>query len=175
MGAPFSRTSATVNANTGTLKHRAQLITGHVAAQQVESIFRLLMGTTATAVALLSFDLAHAADAPPPLSPLASLRSIQVRDGFTVELVAAEPLVMDPISLDWGSDGRLWVVEMADYPLGMDGKGKPGGRVRFLEDTDHDGKYDKSTLFLDGLSYPSSVMVWREGILVSMCARHLLR
>ena len=49
----------------------------------------------------------------------------------------------DPIAFDWGADGRLWVVEMGDYPLGVDGKGKPGGQVRILEDTDNDGRYDK--------------------------------
>ena len=67
-------------------------------------------------------------------SPQASLKSIRVAPGFTVELVAAEPLVKDPIAFDWGADGKLWVVEMGDYPLGIDGKGKPGGVVRFLED-----------------------------------------
>ena len=69
-------------------------------------------------------------------SPEASLRSIRVEPGFTVELVATEPLVNDPIAFDWGADGRLWVVEMGDYPLGADGKGKPGGVVRILEDTE---------------------------------------
>ncbi len=51
-------------------------------------------------------------------SPEASLRSIRVEPGFTVELAAAEPLVKDPIAFDWGADGRLWVVEMGDYPAG---------------------------------------------------------
>jgi hypothetical protein len=74
-----------------------------------------------------------------PLEPLASLAKIHVRDGYGVELVASEPLTMDPVAIDWSSDGRLWVVEMADYPLGMDGKGAPGGRVRVLEDTNDDG------------------------------------
>ena len=64
--------------------------------------------------------------------PSAISKSIQVPEGFRVELVAAEPLVMDPIAIDWGVDGKLWVVEMADYPLGLDDQGKPGGRVRFL-------------------------------------------
>jgi putative membrane-bound dehydrogenase-like protein len=106
-------------------------------------------------------------DEPIAKSPDASLRSIQVRDGFTVELVAAEPLVMDPIALDWGSDGKLWVVEMGDYPLDSVDQGKAGGRVRVLEDTDNDGKYDKSTVFLDNLVYPTGVTVWHKGILVS--------
>ena len=86
--------------------------------------------------------------------------------GFEVSLVAAEPLVMDPVAFDWGPDGKLWVAEMADYPTGIDGKGTPGGRVRFLEDTNGDGRYDKSTVFLDGLAYPNSVMAWRDGVLV---------
>ena len=49
-------------------------------------------------------------------SPEASLRSIRVEPGFTVELAATEPLVKDPIAFDWGADGRLWVLEMGDYP-----------------------------------------------------------
>ena len=107
-------------------------------------------------------------DTPPgPRDPQSSLRSMQPRPGFSVELVAAEPLVMDPVSFDWGDDGRLWVVEMADYPLGMDDAGEPGGRVRFLQDSDGDGKYDKSTLFLEGLPFPTSVMAWRDGVLIT--------
>ena len=104
---------------------------------------------------------------PGPKSPEASLKCMQVRPGFTVELVAAEPLVMDPVAFAWGPDGKFWVVEMTDYPLGIDGNGKHGGRVRFLEDTDGDGKYDQSTLFLDGLGYPNGVWPWRKGVLIS--------
>ena len=102
-------------------------------------------------------------------TPTASLRSIRVEPGFTVELAATEPLVKDPIGFEWGADGKLWVVEMGDYPLGVDGKGKPGGVVRFLEDLDGDGRYDKQTTFLDGLGFPTGVMPWREGVLVA-CA-----
>lgn len=102
-----------------------------------------------------------------PKSPEAALASMQVRPGFTVELVAAEPLVMDPVNFDWGPDGKFWVVEMGDYPLGGDGKGTPGGRVRYLEDIDGDGTYDKSTLFLDGLAYPDGVLAWRKGVIVA--------
>lgn len=103
---------------------------------------------------------------PKPLSLEESLKSFQTKPGLRIELVAAEPLVMDPINLDWGTDGKLWVVEMADYPLGVDGKGTPGGRVRFLEDRDGDGKYKTSTLFLDGLNFPTGVKAWRKGVIV---------
>ncbi len=115
--------------------------------------------------------IATAAAAPTPasqpLSPLDSLKKIHVRNGYGVELVAAEPLTMDPVAMDWDAAGRLWVVEMADYPLGMDGKGKPGGRVRVLEDTDGDGCYDKSTLFADGLNFPTGLLTWRDGVIVT--------
>src|ERR1051326_3932005 len=114
-----------------------------------------------------SFDKLLAGLQPPPLSPQESLRAIHVRPGFKVELVASEPLVQDPIAFEWGADGKLWVVEMGDYPLGTDGKGKSGGVVRFLEDTNNDGIYDKSTIFLDGLNFPNGVIPWRKGIIVS--------
>lgn len=104
---------------------------------------------------------------PPAKSPAESLAAITVPAGLEVELVAAEPKVMDPVDIAWGPDGKMWVVEMADYPDGMDGKGKPGGRIRFLESTKGDGMYDKSTLFADGLNYPTSVLPWRDGVLVS--------
>jgi putative membrane-bound dehydrogenase-like protein len=104
---------------------------------------------------------------PAAKSPQESLAALQVAEGFTVELVVSEPLVQDPVAFDWGADGRLWVVEMVDYPLGMDGKGKPGGIVRCLEDTNGDGHYDKSTVFLKGLNFPNGILPWRKGILVS--------
>jgi putative membrane-bound dehydrogenase-like protein len=103
----------------------------------------------------------------PPLSPDESLKKIHVREGFEVELMAAEPMVIDPVAFDWGPDGKLWVVEMIDYPLGMDGKWKPGGRVRVLEDTNDDGRYDRATVFLDGLAIPSGLLPWRSGVLVA--------
>ena len=106
-------------------------------------------------------------DMPPPKSPQQSLRTIRVPSQFKVELVATEPLVADPVAFDWGIDGSLWVVEMGDYPLGADGKGAPGGRVKHLLDTDGDGRYDKADLFLDKIPFPNGIKVWKKGILVT--------
>ena len=132
---------------------------------------RALTGDEATALYLASGNPVAAAPVPQPdspaLSPAESMKVTHVREGFELQLVAAEPLVLDPVAIDWGIDGKLWVAEMADYPNGMDDKGKPGGRVRFLEDTDGDGRYDKSTLFLDGISFPNGVMAWGAGVLVT--------
>ena len=102
-----------------------------------------------------------------PLTPKQSMAAAHVAKGFKLQLVASEPLVRDPVAFDWGSDGKLWVAEMADYPLGINNKREQGGRIRVLEDRDRDGRYDHSTIFLDNLSFPAGVMPWRDGVLVA--------
>ncbi len=104
---------------------------------------------------------------PLPLGLAEGLRSIHVPDGFVVELMAAEPHVKDPVAFDWDTRGRLFVVEMADYPLGLNGKGQAGGRIRLLEDRDLDGRYDHSTLFAEGLNFPNGILTWRNGVIVT--------
>lgn len=107
------------------------------------------------------------ADGMGPTTPEESLRRMSVRPGYRVELAAAEPLVQDPVAMAWAPDGRLWVAEMGDYPLGMDGQGKRGGRVQVLTDHDGDGRYDEAKTFLDNLNFPNGVFPWRKGVLVS--------
>ena len=106
-------------------------------------------------------------DESPAKTPAEALASFQLVPGFKIELVASEPQIVDPVAFDWGPDGKLWVVEMRDYPLGMDGKGKPGGRIVFLEDTKGDGHYDSSTVFLDGIGFPNGIMTWGKGVLIT--------
>jgi putative membrane-bound dehydrogenase-like protein len=101
-----------------------------------------------------------------PLSPRQSEASLRTKPNLIAELVAAEPLVTSPVAIDWSADGRLWVAEMVDYPSGTKGDYKPGGRVKVLEDTDGDGRYDKATIFLDNIPFPTGVTVWRKGALV---------
>jgi len=104
---------------------------------------------------------------PPPKSPTEALASMRLAEGFQIELVASEPQVIDPVHLDWDDRGRLWVVEMRDYPLGLDGHGKPGGRVVVLQDDDGDGRMDRAVPFLTDLAFPTSVMPWGKGALVA--------
>ena len=102
-----------------------------------------------------------------PLSPQQSLRAIRTSGKFAVDLVAAEPLVSDPVAMAFGPDGKLWVAEMLDYPSGKSGKFEPGGRIRFLEDANGDGTFDRATTFLDGLPFPTGVIPWRKGVLIT--------
>lgn len=115
----------------------------------------------------LSMKRMIAFDMPPPKSPEEALACFRVREGFQVELVASEPVVIDPVALDWDSDGRLWVVEMRDYPLGMDGHGKPGGVVKVLDDVDAAGRYHRAVPFMESIPFPSSAMPWRNGALIA--------
>ena len=96
-----------------------------------------------------------------------ALKELHVPDGYRVELVASEPLISDPVAFDWDVYGHLWVVEMADYPMGMDHRGKPGGRVRRLEDRNNDGVYDHGTLIADGLNFPNGILCWQDGALIT--------
>jgi putative membrane-bound dehydrogenase-like protein len=102
-----------------------------------------------------------------PLSPADSLKALRLPPGFEAQIVAAEPLVLDPVAFDWDAQGRLWVVEMADYPLGLGDSGASGGRVRILEDRDADGTHDHSTLFAEGLNFPNGLITWRDGVIVT--------
>jgi len=104
---------------------------------------------------------------PRAMSPEESLRAMRVRPGFKVEMIASEPLIRSPVAFEWSADGRLWVVEMSDYPNGIDGQGKGSGRVQVLEDADGDGRYEKAATFLEGLSFPNGIYPWRKGVVIS--------
>lgn len=108
---------------------------------------------------------AIAADDPParPLSPQEAKATIRLADpGLTIGLVASEPDIHSPVAAAWDEDGRLYVAEMLDYPLG------PGsGKVRMLEDRDGDGRYERVTAFAEGLNFPNGVLPWNGGVLVT--------
>src|SRR4051812_4459663 len=86
-------------------------------------------------------------DAPPndPYSPQEAVSRISVPDGFTVELVASEPDIVNPIAMAFDDRGRIWVTESVEYPRKEAGIGRD--RVKVLEDTNGDGRADKVTVF----------------------------
>jgi len=103
---------------------------------------------------------------PRATTPEEALAALRPRPDLTVQLVASEPLILDPVAIEFGTDGRLWVVEMRDYPQGIDGKWKLGGRISVLADSDGDGRYDRSSVFMDDIPFPTGVLPWRNGALV---------
>ena len=105
----------------------------------------------------------------PVLSPWEALESFTVPEGFRVELVASEPLLGDPVEIEFDADGRLWVVEMRGYMPNIDGTNEtdPVGRIVVLEDDNGDGRMDRSTVFLDELVMPRALAVLKDGVLVA--------
>ncbi len=105
-------------------------------------------------------------DRPPgePLSPDEAVRRMTVPVGFTVELVAAEPDLVNPVAMCIDERGRYWVTESLEYPRREPGPGQD--RVKILEDTDGDGKVDKVTTFAEGLNIPSGIAVGYGGVWV---------
>ena len=103
----------------------------------------------------------------PVLPVVDALKAFKLAPGFVIEAFAAEPLVEKPVAMDIDPAGRFWVCEMLGYMPDIDGKGEdvPQGRIVVLEDTDHDGKADKRTVFLDKLLLPRAVAVYPDGIL----------
>lgn len=98
-----------------------------------------------------------------PLPPADAVKSFRLADGdLIIELIAAEPDVSSPVAIAWDEDGRLYVAEMIDYPLGP-----ASGRIRLLEDPDGKGRYRKATVFADKLPFPNSVLPCKGGVLVT--------
>lgn len=106
---------------------------------------------------------------PGPRSPQEEQATFQLADGFQIELVAAEPDVIDPVAMCFDARGRLFVCEMRGYPNGGVGTGpEKRGRIRCLIDTDGDGRYDRSTIFAEGLRFPMGIAPYRDGVLVAV-------
>lgn len=108
----------------------------------------------------------HAPAATPALSPEEAQRAFVVPPGFQVRLFAAEPEVVNPVAMTWDERGRLWVVELYEYPLGAK-PGEPGrDRIKILEDTDGDGRADKVTVWADGLNLATGILLGNGGAYV---------
>ena len=97
--------------------------------------------------------------------------SLQTRSGYKVQVIASEPLIADPVSARLDHKGRLWVVEMPDYPLGPDEGEVPSGRIKILKDRDQDGVFDQASIFADKLLFATGVQPYRDGAFVTMAGQ----
>ncbi len=112
----------------------------------------------------------------PPTAPAEAAATFRVLDGFRMELLVAEPFVSSPVAMTYDENGRAYVCEMRDYPYTNKAKHKPNqenptdepiGRIRLLDDIDGDGVFDKSTIFAEGMSWPTGVACWKGGVFVA--------
>ncbi|MGB0327518.1 MAG: DUF7133 domain-containing protein, partial [Akkermansiaceae bacterium] len=103
----------------------------------------------------------------PVLNPKEALASFKLHEDFELSTVVHEPNVQSPLALRFDEEGRMWVVEMRGYMLDADGTGEADmvGRISIHEDTNGDGVYDKSSVFLDGLNQPRSIAFYKGGVL----------
>ena len=108
-------------------------------------------------------------DESPPLTPEAALKTFYMPPGYSVELVASEPLIQDPVAFDWDTEGRLWAVEMPGFMADITASNErdPVGRVVVLSDANADGVMDRRTVFADGLVLARSLKVLDDGVLVA--------
>lgn len=108
----------------------------------------------------------HGQSQPPgkPLSPAEAIARMQVPEGFSVELVAAEPDIVNPVAMTFDERGRIWITESLEYPRLSEGPGKD--RIKVLEDTTGDGRADRITVFAEGLNIPSGIAVGYGGVWV---------
>ncbi len=101
----------------------------------------------------------------PAVEPTQAGATLDVEPGFRAVLAASEPLVADPVAMCFDERGRLFVVEMRGYSERRD---EHLGSVRLLEDPDGDGVFDRSTVFADGLNWPTAIICWDGGIFLGM-------
>ncbi|MFK8020493.1 MAG: hypothetical protein AB8B86_12030, partial [Pseudomonadales bacterium] len=111
-----------------------------------------------------SMDIPDAA----PLTPAQALQSFRMAPGMSIELVASEPLIGDPVAIEWDEFGRLYVVEMRGFMRDSHGvdETKPYGQVVRLSDRDGDGQMDSSEVFLEGLVNPRALAIVNEGVII---------
>ncbi len=128
--------------------------------------FQPILAAAAIAFAARAADAQHDPAKTPPLPPAEAEKKFTVPPGFEVRLFAAEPDVVNPVGMAWDERGRLWVLELYEYPLGAPKGAKPRDRVKILEDTDGDGRADKVKVFADGLNLATGLLLGHGGAFV---------
>ena len=126
----------------------------------------LLLSLTSVSLCQQKQVIPHRQDQLPndPYEPAEALKRMTVPEGFSVELVASEPSIINPIAMTFDDRGRIWVTESIEYPRKSAGPGRD--RVKVLEDTTGTGKFDKVTVFAEGLNIPTGVAVGHGGVWV---------
>lgn len=102
------------------------------------------------------------------LPPEESRKRIQLDGAYEAQLVAAEPLVLDPVEVTWDEKGRMFVADMRDYPLGPRNAGDPWlSRIVQLVDDDGDGHMDRSIIFADHVDHVQGLLPYDGGLIAT--------
>lgn len=115
----------------------------------------------------------HAPASTPALPASDAQKQFVVPQGFEVRLFAAEPMVVNPVAMTWDDRGRLWVVELYEYPMGSKPGEKGRDRIKILEDVDADGRADTVKVFADGFNLATGILLANDGVYLGQ-APHLL-
>lgn len=129
------------------------------------TLLPLLVLSTSAFAQRLEIPRRHEKPPGPPLSAEEAIQKMVVPEGFSVEIVAKEPDVVNPVAMAIDEKGRFWVTESFEYPRREPGPGRD--RIKVLEDTDGDGAVDKVTVFAEGLNIPSGIAVGHGGVWVA--------
>ncbi|MCY2982961.1 MAG: c-type cytochrome [Planctomycetota bacterium] len=146
-----------------TWRCRSSCLEEHAEPKMVEGLTRVMRALHARQV--IPVPVSKQTKPQSPVSPMESLQWLEVEPGFKVELVASEPQIVDPVSMQIDKFGRMWVVEMRDYPTEDDA---PKSRIVVLEDKNRDGFFESATVFADNLRFATGVQPWENGALVTV-------
>ncbi len=130
-----------------------------------------LLSLLSSDIRIYAAEPAAAAAVKSPLSPEESLKQFRLHPDLKIELVAAEPEVIDPVSIAFDENGALWAVEMTDYPNGPQPGQPPMSRIRTLQDKDGDGRYETSRVFADKLLFATGLQPWKGGVIITLAGQ----
>lgn len=130
-----------------------------------DALKKSLYATTATALIVLISSCGQKSKYPGPLSPEESMKTFQFAENFKAEIFATEPLVVDPVTMQFDEEGNAYVVGMLDAYKPDSVKGK--GKIVMLKDLNNDGRADTAIVFADSLREASSILPWKGGLLIA--------
>ncbi|WP_273569103.1 PVC-type heme-binding CxxCH protein [Maribacter halichondriae] len=101
------------------------------------------------------------------LNPKEAVEAMTVKEGYSVNAFASEPMITQPIAFCWDDKGRMWIAENRDYENRQEGFANSGdSRILILEDTDRDGVADTKKVFMEGIPFPSAIAVGHGGVFI---------
>ncbi len=98
-------------------------------------------------------------------------KTLVLTEGVSIQNIAKEPIVIDPVDIAFDEFGRLWVAEMRDYPNGPAEGEKPISLIKVLRDNDGDGIYESATVFADELLFVTGMFPWKGGVIVTLSGK----